>query len=288
MSKGVVILALGDAYYGTWALNLAVSIKYSCPETNITLLWQGNGLLHISQHIHNFDKIVEVPKHITDRHGLQSLLRAKVCLYELSPYDETIFIDADVIWFPNKDKGINLVFESLKDVDFTMGCRSKNDLSNTDPRLIWCTVDEMKKTYGEVNIYNLSSEFIYFKKTERIKEFFEEAKKYFDEPNVEYVRFAGSVPDELAFQIAMIKTAVEPHKEKYLPFYWEQYEKQNKELQQLYKEDFYGYSIGGSTLLPMQVNVYNTLAKVYAANFGFKFPMLCKSKRELFTNRNTV
>jgi len=284
--KGICIIACGNPYYGAWSLNLAMGLRYTQPDCNITLLWQGNAKQYIEQYIFTFNKVIEIPKECTLSNGFESLLRAKVCLYDLSPYDETIFFDADTIWFPFKP--VSKLFEELSNAEFSIGCRSKNDLANTDPRLVWCSKEELVKHYGECNIFNLSSEFIYFKKTETIKLFFDEVKKCFDNPLVEYRRFSGTVPDELAFQIAMIKTGVEPHKVPFLPFYWEPFERKNKVLSDLYKTDYYGYSIGGSTLQPLQKDTYDTLAKVYGQNFGVKYPFLSKSKRDLFTNRNTV
>lgn len=285
-NKGVCLMACGSPYYGAWALNLAASLKSTQSDCNITLLWQGQAKTYIEPYIHCFDRIIEIPTECTTRNGLESLIRAKTCLYDLSPYDETIYFDADTIFFPFK--GVFGLFDKLDNCTFSIGCRSKNDLANTDPRLIWSSADSIKEKFGEVNIFNLSSEFIYFKKCDKIKAFFDEVKNCFDNPEIDYVRFAGSVPDELAFQLAMIKTGVEPHQVPFLPFYWEPYEKKISNLSELYKTEFYGYSIGGSTLLPIQVDAYNTLAKVYATNFGFKYPFLAKSKRELFPNRNTV
>jgi hypothetical protein len=285
MSKGVVIIAAGNAHYGGLALNLAMGLKQTDATTNITLLWQGQGKDFV-QHYPIFDNYIEIPKECTTRNGIESLIRAKVCLYDLSPYEETIYIDADVVWCPYKP--ISQVFEQLKDVEITIGNRGECNLK-TDPRLIWSNLDSMRKVLGEdAVIYNLSSEFIYFKKSENNKLFFEEAKSVFDFPDVDYVRFDGGVPDELAFQIAMIKTGVKPHKLPYLPFYWESFEKRNLQLSELYKEDFYGYSIGGNMLSTQQKMNYDTLAKVYASNFGITHPFLSFNKRDLFTNRKQI
>lgn len=285
MSKGVCVIAAGSPYYGTLAINLAMGLKQTDATTHITLLWQGQA----KQYIENypiFDNYIEIPNECTTRNGIENLIRSKVCLYDLSPYEETIYIDSDVIWCPYKP--ISKLFDELKDVDITIGNRGECNL-NTDPRLIWSKPESMRKILGEdAVVYNLSSEFIYFKKNETNKLFFEEAKTRFDNPDVEYNRFAGGVPDELAFQIAMIKTGIKPHKLPYLPFYWESYEKRNLQLSELYKEEFYGYSIGGNVLSTQQKLNYDTLAKVYASNFGITHPFLSFNKRDLFTNRKQI
>ncbi len=286
MSKGICIFALGSPYYGTWALNLAMGLRKTDPACNITLFYSGKARDYIMQYSSVFDKQIEVPKECITRNGFESFVRAKVCLYDLTPYVETIYIDADVMWFPYKP--VSQLFDELKNIDITIGNRGECNL-NTDPRLIWSNLDSMRSEFGsDTVIYNLSSEFIYFKKNEKVKLFFEEAKSKFDSPGVEYVRFAGSVPDELAFQIAMIKTGIKPHKVPYLPFYWEAFEKKNAQLSELYKQDWYGYSIGGNTLSTQQTLAYDTLARAYAPLFGLKWPMLSKSKNELFIDRKII
>ena len=284
-SQGVVLIACGHYTYGNWAYNLSMGLKQTDSNTKITLLWKGNAKQQLERYISIFDQVIEINDEYITRNGLESILRSKVCLYDLSPYDETIFIDADVMWFPNKP--ISQLFDQLKDVEITIGNRGKTDLS-TDPRLIWSKPEEMRAIYGNVEIYNLSSEFIYFKKTDKVKEFFDIAKQAFDNPGVEYTRFAGGVADELAFQIAMIKTGIIPHKTPFLPFYWEPYEKKNRGLGDLYKEDWYGYSIGGAQLTIQQKANYDALAKMYAKGFGVKYPFISKNKREFMANRKNI
>lgn len=285
MSKGVVLIAAGSPVYGQWAFNLTMGLKHTCADINITLLWKGMGKSHIEHQIKYYDEVIEIPDECIAWNGTTSYLRSKVCLFDLSPYTETIFIDSDVIWFPYT--GINTLFDELKDIDFTMGVRSKNNLEE-DPRLIWASAENLRKTFGEINIYNLSSEFIYFKKTGRVKEFFDVAKESFDNPEVDYNRFDGTVPDELAFQIAMIKTGLEPHKEHFLPFYWEHFHKKNLNVPKLYNSGFYGYSMGGNHNYPLQKSTYDNLVKFYCNTFGVKYPYLAHNKRDLFQTRSKI
>jgi len=283
--RGVVIIAAGSTQYGQWAYNLAMGLKHTNPNTNISLLWKGSAKNHIEPYLSIFDEVIEIPDHCVMSNGVESLLRAKVCLYDLSPYSETIYIDADVIWFPFKQ--VDELFDRLTGLDFTMGCRSKNNLDD-DPRLIWATAENLKSVFGEINVYNLSSEFIYFKKTKAVKEFFDAAQESFDNPGVDYTRFAGTVPDELAFQIAMIKTGIEPHQIPFLPFYWEHYHKKNLNVPEIYKKDYYGYSMGGNHNYPLQKQIYDNLAKFYAKTFGMKYAFLSANKRDIFNTRSKI
>lgn len=285
--RGVVVIALGSTYYGGLALNLAMSIKTGSYETDITLIYNDSAIGHIKQYIHIFNQTIRIPDDYIKSNGFDALLKSKCYIYDLSPYDETIYLDADTIFTPFKS--ITLLFEELKDVDFTMGNRGISDLS-LDPRLIWVDNDKFIERYGEVKLYNLSSEFIYFKKTELNKAFFDLSKEFYDDPEIEYRMFNGGVPDELAFQLTMIhmEDMVKPHKVPFLPGYWEHYSKKNFTLKQLYDSEFYFYSLGGNQLSGNMATNYDSLVKVYSKGFGIKYPFLSRNKKDVIRARNNV
>ena len=157
-NRGVIILALGHAYWGRWAYNLAMSLKYTCPEIKITLLYCGNGITHIADRT-LFDKVIEVPSKYYTTHGRVQYLKAKTALYKLSPYSETIYLDADMIWLPKKS--IMKLFNELN-VDFTMANRSWMALESenlTDTFGVWASPKHIKEVFKfkEGRFYNLSS-----------------------------------------------------------------------------------------------------------------------------------
>lgn len=289
-TRGIVLIAAGSPYYGQWALNLTMSIKFTCPDAKITLLQYGNGFNHVHYYSYLWDKVIQLPEETVTRNGIPNLLRPKVCLYDYTPYDETIFIDADVICFPTKK--ITDLFDQLSEVEFTIGCRSHITPANeVQGKEHWTPAKELLKTHAknsEQEIYHLSSEFIYFKKTKATKKFFTEAKKYFDNPGVGYLRFANGVPDELAFQIAMLKTGLKPHSVPFLPFYWEPHEKKQLRYPELIKTGFYGLSMGGNANYEVPLSNYQFMSKFYAQQFGLKnhFPML--NKRQVIEHRTNI
>lgn len=284
--KGVVLIAAGSHYYGQMAFNLAMGLKYTDPSTSITLLWSGNGKNHLHEkHLSLFENIIEIPDEaLKNAHGMPVLVKPKTYLYDLSPYQETIFIDADVMWFPHKP--ISMLFDELQDVDFTMGCRGTSVLAN-NPKLIWAKAEEYEKTGAEF-IYNLSSEFIYFKKNKQNEDFFELAKTFYDHPQIEYKRFDGGLPDELAFQLSIIHSVTKPHKDLFLPFYWESYERKSLFVPEIYNGDWYGYSIGGNAMLPSTKALYDNLAIFYSQNFGVKYPFLAQNKKDVMKFRTNI
>ncbi len=287
MSKGIIIIACGVPYYGELALNLCMGLKTTDPDISVTLLWSGQTRGRIESAINLFDNVIEIPEEYFDRGGLKSLMRAKVCLDLLSPYAETMYIDADVIMSPYKK--INTLFDELKDVDFTIGSREKILLSEGKGRFQWADAEDVVKLTGyNGESYNLSSEFIYFKKTDANKQFFSIAREYFDNPQIEYKRFAGTVPDELAYQLAMIKTGMKPHKTQFLPFYWEPYQRKKLTAHQFYSSEWYAYSMGGAYYEPKQKEIYNALATLYSRNFGRPFVFKAQNKSSVTKLRTKI
>lgn len=284
MTKGVLLIAAGNQIYGQMAFNLAMGLKMAQPDIKITLAWKDMGKHHIEHYLSYFDGVIEIPDAYISRNGIKTYIRSKTHVYDLSPYDETIFIDADVIYFPQR--GVNTLFDELAPHDITFSCRGMADL-NTNPRLVWADVDQYKKT-GATILHNISSEFMYFKKTESVKKFFECAQKFFDNPTIEYRRFDNTVPDELAFQLAMIETGIKPHTDIFVPFYWEGYEKKAMNVPALYNGKWFGYSMGGATISPLQKSIYDNLVNYYSQKFGVRFPFLARSKRDVIKSRTNI
>lgn len=285
MTKGICLIACGHPAYGQWALNLCMSIRATDPEASITLFHYGQGASHIVPFSYLFENVIEIPSECVTKDGVESLVRAKVCLYDLSPYDETIFIDADVVCFPNKK--VADLFEQLKDVEFTIGNRGEIN-PESENKFAWVSSKKLSERFPGQKVFNLSSEFIYFKKGKVAKKIFSEAKKAFDDPKMEFRRFAGAVPDELAFQIAMMKIQAEPHASPFLPFYWEAHEKKQYQLHELYRTGFFGYSMGGNTQHQIPMANYNNLAQYYARQFGLRHHYPMRDKREFLAQRKMI
>lgn len=286
MSKGVCIIATHHTVYGQWALNLCMSIKCKEPKMKVALLHAKSGANHILAYQYLFDDFIQIPDECFDRNGFESTVRSKVCLYDLSPYDETIFIDADVIMFPTK--GVSELFAMMEGKEFEMG--SRGDAQESDV-FKWTGIDKLKEVYNTQEVYNLSSEFIYFKKGKVAKKIFQEAKKAFDNPKVDFRRFAGNIPDELAFQIAYIKTSHKPFQNPFLPFYWAHLEEKNKphlQANELYRTDKFGYSMGGNVQHDQPLAIYNNLARYFANQFGLRHFYPMKNKREAIHERHSI
>jgi hypothetical protein len=290
-TRGLCIIALGNPLYGEYAYNLAMSVKFSTPDFPICLLKDEQGISRIKHLMNMFDTVIDVPKECVTSRGLTSLIRSKVCLYDMSPFDETLFIDADVIMF--NTKSVNDIIKEVEHMDFAVGTRHKQKFGSKDSVFQWVKKKEdLRSAFGfddETEIYNLSSEVMWFKKKENVKMLFDIAKEVFDNPKVELKRFAGTVPDEFAFQVALVKTGIIPAPEdQWLPFYWEHMQHKNLGTHELYKEKWNGYSIGGNMQSSQQKKVYDALSAFFARQFGLKRPFTSKNKKDSMPLRNAI
>lgn len=297
LKRGVIIAALDNPYYGNYAFQLALSIKHTAPDVSISLLCNDSGKSHLSSDkLSIFDKILKVNKVAVTSNGRAATLKFKTYLYDVSPYDETIYLDADTLFSPKKS--IYDLFNSIpKEVNFTMQNRGSQDLKDsTDEQLnsrfnIWANSLHIKKSYNfkEGKIYNLSSELIYFKKDKEVEKLFKTAQKEYDNIKVQHEDFNGGVPDELPFCIAMIKTGLYPHVIGWRPFYWESFDKKRllHKPNELYNQ-YYGVSFGGNFQEDFIKKFYKNLAHFYCNKFGVQYVFPLHNKRSFLPGRHTI
>lgn len=285
MTRGVILVAVGHPFYGNYAHNLAMSIKAVTPDVPVVCLTDGEGTRHLNNPV--FDSLIQIDKAHIKTNGLDDYLKAKLYIYDYSPFDETIYIDADVLWTPRKK--ITDLFDTLKDVNFTIGNHSKIDIKEAKKGFIhWTDPKNIRDILGikEGMLYNLSSEFIYFKKGDEIKLLFDIAKDFHEDPRIDYTRFGTGVPDELSFEIAILKTGIYPHTSPFLPFYWEHCQKKSWEPFQIY-DYFYGISLGGNTIDFRSQTTYDNLGKSIARKFNRLF-FTCKNKKSFLSERSKI
>lgn len=288
--RGVLILALGHPYYGRLAHNLAMSLRFTSPKLKITLAYADEALNHYTDSMRDiFDNIIHVdPVHYT-KFGQVEYIKAKTAIYELSPYSETIFLDADMLWLPKKP--IDNLFEELKDIDFTIQNRSFIDVSTEYEQdvSIWCDLKELCEAYGinEGKYFHLNSEVIYFKKNKQVRKIFKDAVRHYDSLRIMCKDFANGIPDELVFSLSMMLNNKYPHVDRWVPIYWEDAEKANMEPREMH-DKYYGYSAGGRASSNTIKSFYNNLITFYGNHFGVQYPFMLKDKSSYLPERTHV
>ena|GEM_PF-2550243 len=272
--RGILLIALGAAEYADMAANLAASIRYNDPDIPIHLVHTEKSVSHLS-HLHRalFTSFALCPaeyytrQEAVDPSSLE-YIKAKTHIYELTPFDETLFLDADMYILPATR--MSAVMEQLSSVcHYTIENRGYADLSqpieSLNPHYCnWVNICDVKTHYNtEGRFYHLHSEFIFFKKNEKNKKFFETVREVYDTRPLQWQVFDGGVPDEYAFDIATAVMAHYPHQDPYIAIYWHGMDGR-KDWNKVVIKNYIGFSLGGNFIpqwLTQKINAYKQLFK---------------------------
>jgi hypothetical protein len=286
--RGILIIATNHGYYGRLAYNLAVTIKAAEKDVPVALVYDEEGLSHLSEYQSNiFDILIPLPP------GKRDGFSAKVHLYELSPFEETLFVDADMLW-------LNLTpsqfFNEMKDVEYTGITEGWYDIDakdNSNSNLqyyYWADIEEILSVYGfdSGRLYQWRSEVIYFKKTERVAKLFEDAIDILDEPRLNTIaKFGERIPDELAFNISAKINGIKPHIDKWTPAYWHKIN--NDDIPPAHAlSEWYLVSFGGHHSSGTVKREYDNICKVAFSKMKRTHLFSLHSKKEYLKERATM
>jgi len=272
--QGIVILALGHFIYGRFAVNLAVGLKKCQPEIKIALIHNDSSITDLDEsQKFLFDYKIKCPYEYSISGVNTCYVKPKLFLDKLSPFQETLFLDADIVWCPYKKP--SQVFDEYKNLNFTMANRGINSINagHSD----WVDIPLMKENFGIEKWIDLSSEWIYFKQSEKTTELFETARQFYGDERLICKQFAGGKPDEPAFCLAMLKLNILPHVTPYYPNYWEPVHRHKS--QEDIQRNYYGISLGGKFISERIKKIADNLVKHYAYHRGIPtFENVSKSK----------
>jgi hypothetical protein len=160
MTKGIIVLAQNtkETNYVKQACLLAMSLRVTNPNTKISIVTN-----HIISKDYKcfFDKVIKIPwsdNAKTSKWKVENRWK----LYHITPYDETIVLDTDMLVLQNIDSWWN--FLSNYDLFFTSRVETYRGETITN--------DYYRKTFTANNLPNLYSGLYYFKKCEKSHEFF--------------------------------------------------------------------------------------------------------------------
>jgi len=286
-TKGVLLIAIGHPYYSHMAYNLAVSIKYQSPEVKIAVAQSGNSLSQLSPaETVIFDKIIEMPSNFVNGRFKYDPYKAKLHLYELSPYDETLYLDVDMIVSPTKK--ITDLFNDLSGKDIMFANRGMVEVGKGSLRSPWCDLEEVKSAYGIEKVYDISSEVVWFKKTDEVKKIFKTARKVYDEYRFNVKKFGVGKPDEAFLMVSLALNDVKLNPCPYQPSYWQPFY-----FNKIHKRDFiqshYLISVGGAFVTANMKKIYDSIARHYFNRMGVsKHPYQLVSKSRLLKERSKI
>lgn len=282
MKKGIITHALGHPYYGKYAAGLAASlynfgipITLICTESALTFLDESEKAL--------FHSIKIAPEKQYVLNGKNSYTYAKLFASINTPFEETLMLDADLIWLTKNPKEI---FEQFKDISFTASNEGFYDVINskdyTNPTYpYWAELSDIMQAYRPKDkLYKLRSEFVYFKSNAEVSKLFKSARAIYASPKTAVTTFAGGVADEYALNIASAQDEIYPHQPNYNPVYWQEKPMKIGEIM----DKFFAFSMGGKRQSKRQKDIYNSINKSNAQKLGIR-PFSAKDKSAFLIER---
>lgn len=284
-NTGILIVCCRHPYYGRMGYNLACSIKAANKETPICVLHSGRGLSHLSEYQKEvFDIVKEIPEDFS--------VGTKLWAYNHTPFDSTLMIDADNLWFQRNDP--SKLFKELEGVEFTAISEGFIDFSTGHNELrtdyfMWANVDDIKNEYGlDGKMYQFRSEVMWFKKSDKVEQMFTTAQSIFHDPKINVMKFGGVVPDELPINISCSIHGIEPHVYKWQPCFWDRIHKgQSKKDADLY-DKYWLMSTGGNNVTAYCVKLYNRLAGAACYKLGLQFLFTLQPKKRVIEERKIM
>jgi hypothetical protein len=259
MNNGIVLIALGYPLYGFYAYNMAISLKAYDKDIRVCLLYEPSAIQSLTEkELSFFDHKILVPESHYTVNGTKQYQRAKLTVNRLSPFDFTIYMDVDGIWFPGK-KPTHLLGEVINK-EFTIGLNAEYNvrtrMKSKQGYIWWGDCEKICKYWG-IKEYMMQtvSGFYSFHKTDRVNELFNTALRVYDDANDNAMKWANGKADEYCFNVAM--GLVGMRQDQFHVFY---FDKLNgiKPEPWIY-DNFWGLAIGGVKVSEKVVILYNKL-----------------------------
>jgi len=206
MTKGICLLCFGDSSFGKLTYNLVASIK-QYGDINVTIFTDNDSLIDVDKSI--FDNILEIPKDTFYLKNRGHPNRFKMCLYDITPYDYTMYLDVDSIY--TKNVSIEYLFDLLNS-DLDIVAQNEKIVNLDETTKIFhgydVSVFEPKFKFTKSLLHQIHGQFLLFKKNERTRMFFDVSKEIYDKMDsneiVNYCQWSwfGRPIEELTMTIA--------------------------------------------------------------------------------------
>jgi hypothetical protein len=188
MKKGFLTIAQNGKYdYEKMAYLLAMSIKHSQKKIrNISVIINEDSKISDKQKS-LFDEViyVNVPKE-------EWKVQNKWKYFDLTPYDETIVLDCDMLFFNDINEWWNIL--SNFDINFTTRVRNyRNEIIQSD---------YYRKTFTKNNLPTLYTALFYFKKSKKIEDFFHFLRIIFENWTEFYSKLLKDPPNFFSGDVA--------------------------------------------------------------------------------------
>ena len=93
-NTGILLVCAGHVYYARLAYNLLVSLRHHDKDIPVSILVSGDGFGYLDpEQQKQFTNVIPIPMG-------DDPYKVKLHLDEYTPYDNTLFLDVDMVWCP--------------------------------------------------------------------------------------------------------------------------------------------------------------------------------------------
>jgi hypothetical protein len=181
VKNGICLLCFGNESFGQLTYNLVASIKQHS-NIPITIFTDFISLKSVDTKL--FDDLRDIPHNSFFINGMSHPNRFKMCLYDNSPYQNTMYLDVDSLYM--SDKPIDYLFKLLNDDVDIIGQNEKTiNLKDTTKIFHGYDVSTFKPAFNftKPKLNQMHGQFLLFKKNKNTHTFFNISKEIYDKMN---------------------------------------------------------------------------------------------------------
>jgi hypothetical protein len=101
--SGVLVVAMGKPNYGRLAAALIQTVKAASPSVPVALAWSGDVLQALGDARPLVDHLIPIDAVLSEHAEHRDPFYVKLCADQLTPFEQTLFIDADSLIYPGVD-----------------------------------------------------------------------------------------------------------------------------------------------------------------------------------------
>ncbi|HMO36570.1 MAG TPA: hypothetical protein PKA06_11055 [Gemmatales bacterium] len=276
-TRGILIICTGHWLYGRMTYNLALSIKAAGIQDPVCVIYTDSALSHLNdQQKRLFDHMIKVEP--TDFRKIRTHLN------ELSPYDETLALDADMVWLDAKLDRLWPVLDQTPLTSANFGSVDKEtgkDTSNGFYRF-WADYADIVKSYPiKGKLYKCLATVMLFRKCKEVDKVFKLWRECLEKPKCKTDFWNGGVADEFGLNIALNLCGIEPHKDYWEPAIWDS----KIPISDLRKK-YYCFNFGGNVRSRRDRELYDLLMQVVCFKMGVQHVFPLETKKEHIPERH--
>lgn len=240
-----------------------MSVKAYEPSIQICLVHDDNAIKHLTEKEKAlFDILTLADESDYTVLGKKQYQRMKLCAYKYSPFQNSLYIDVDTMWFPKKK--ISDLIAHLMDHDFYIGKNGEYDPATkkrTNGNYTWWgEIHRIVKYFRLKNIVPQTiSGVFWFKKGALSEKIFARALEVYNDPKAPTQKWANGKADEYCFNVALSDCN---YQQKNIHFVY--FDKTNGVMaRDTMFSNYWGMAAGGNRLSAALRDLYNELVDLY-------------------------